>query len=67
MSKHKKINNVILELCNKLIQSIGQELLTSDDREEVKKILFHERNKDRAVLRLCQIESNYKDAGVFSR
>ena len=67
MAKHKKINNVILELCNKLIQSIGQELLTSEDREEVKKILFHERNKDRAILRLCQIESNYKDTGVFAR
>lgn len=67
MAKKKKINNVILELCNKLIQSIGQELLTSDDREEVKKILFYERNKDRAILRLCQIESNYKDTGVFVR
>lgn len=67
MAKHKKINSIILELCNKLIESIGQDLLSQTDREEVQKILFHERNRDRAVLRLCQIESNYKDVTVFSR
>ena len=66
MAKHKKINSIILELCNKLIESIGQENITTKDRETLEKIMFYEKNRDRAVLRLAQIEDNYKGNTVFA-
>ena len=62
--KIKKHNPKIIELCTLAVKSIGQDIINLRDRKEVEKILFFERNVDRAILRLCQIEANYKDKGV---
>ena len=63
--KRNKIKENILDLVQLLINSVGQENITTKDRETLEKILFYEKNRDRAVLRLAQIEDNYKGNTVF--
>ena len=68
MSKHKKkIKQEIINLVTLAVESIGQKNLQQTDLDTMKNILFNERNRDRAILRLAQIEDNYKCNEVFRR